>query len=456
MIRAGQPGDHASGPRSAPGEADDDRARTPTGDRRAAGRVRPRGRAGGAAHRRRARRSRRRALRTPRCTSTCCTATSWCWRRSPAAIPSTPGSPVGKGVCGTAVATGAGPERARRAGDRELHRVQHLDPLGAGGADPPRRQDPGPDRRGQRRARSVHAGGGGGGAAGGGRDRSSACEGGDSSRQALSHSRRRALRRRVGNGPARRRPPRRPGRPPRLSSARLRCPGRRPRADLLRPARRRPIAGRAGTCRSAGRSRSPTSRRCANLGARAADHRRLLLGRAAGAALRAGASRPGRAPGAGLARPGVARRAGGVRGPFRRAQPRPTFQEARRALRESGLRERDPGRVPASASSSCRSRPISTTPSGPASSRRSGSPAGPSRKCGPAWATSTSETASRRSAASPPSCSTAKTIPSRSRPRATTAQLLGADFHPVPHCGHVRYVEAHEEFARVVGGFLAA
>ncbi|HEY7482619.1 MAG TPA: alpha/beta fold hydrolase [Gemmatimonadales bacterium] len=37
----------------------------------------------------------------------------------------------------------------------------------------------------------------------------------------------------------------------------------------------------------------------------------------------------------------------------------------------------------------------------------------------------------------------------------TTAQLIGAEFHPVPRCGHVPHVEAFEEFARVVGGFLA-
>jgi proline iminopeptidase len=37
----------------------------------------------------------------------------------------------------------------------------------------------------------------------------------------------------------------------------------------------------------------------------------------------------------------------------------------------------------------------------------------------------------------------------------TTAELIGAEFHPVPACGHVPYVEAHEEFVRVVGGFLS-
>lgn len=35
-----------------------------------------------------------------------------------------------------------------------------------------------------------------------------------------------------------------------------------------------------------------------------------------------------------------------------------------------------------------------------------------------------------------------------------TAGLIGATLHPVPRCGHVPYVEALEEFTRVVGGFL--
>jgi proline iminopeptidase len=36
----------------------------------------------------------------------------------------------------------------------------------------------------------------------------------------------------------------------------------------------------------------------------------------------------------------------------------------------------------------------------------------------------------------------------------TAAELLGAEFHPVPHCGHVPYVEAFETFRSVVGRFL--
>lgn len=36
----------------------------------------------------------------------------------------------------------------------------------------------------------------------------------------------------------------------------------------------------------------------------------------------------------------------------------------------------------------------------------------------------------------------------------TAAELLGAQFHAVPRCGHVPYVEAFETFRTVVGGFL--
>jgi proline iminopeptidase len=36
----------------------------------------------------------------------------------------------------------------------------------------------------------------------------------------------------------------------------------------------------------------------------------------------------------------------------------------------------------------------------------------------------------------------------------TVAQLLGADFHSLPHSGHVPYVEAFEEFVRLMDGFL--
>ena len=37
---------------------------------------------------------------------------------------------------------------------------------------------------------------------------------------------------------------------------------------------------------------------------------------------------------------------------------------------------------------------------------------------------------------------------------ATVARLLGADFHSLPHSGHVPYVEAFDEFVRLMDGFL--
>lgn len=36
----------------------------------------------------------------------------------------------------------------------------------------------------------------------------------------------------------------------------------------------------------------------------------------------------------------------------------------------------------------------------------------------------------------------------------TLAELLGAEFYPLPRCGHVPYIEAHQEFARLLDGFL--
>lgn len=36
----------------------------------------------------------------------------------------------------------------------------------------------------------------------------------------------------------------------------------------------------------------------------------------------------------------------------------------------------------------------------------------------------------------------------------TTAELIGAEFHPLPRCGHVPYVEAREAFTSLLEGFL--
>jgi proline iminopeptidase len=37
----------------------------------------------------------------------------------------------------------------------------------------------------------------------------------------------------------------------------------------------------------------------------------------------------------------------------------------------------------------------------------------------------------------------------------TVARLLNAELHLLPRCGHVPYIEAHEEFVRLLDGFLA-
>jgi pimeloyl-ACP methyl ester carboxylesterase len=34
------------------------------------------------------------------------------------------------------------------------------------------------------------------------------------------------------------------------------------------------------------------------------------------------------------------------------------------------------------------------------------------------------------------------------------AECLGAPFHLLPHCGHVPYVEAFEDFRRILEAFL--
>ena len=56
--------------------------------------------------------------------------------------------PVGQGVCGTAVATGQDQNVPRRACRVELHRLQYLHPVRAGGAHSAREDHPGTDRCG--------------------------------------------------------------------------------------------------------------------------------------------------------------------------------------------------------------------------------------------------------------------------------------------------------------------
>jgi proline iminopeptidase len=133
----------------------------------------------------------------------------------------------------------------------------------------------------------------------------------------------------------------------------------------------------------------------------------------------------------------------------------PRFQEARRALRESGLRERDPDAF------NQRIFELSVAPyfHDPERARD----LTPFRVVGrtqqEVWASLGDFDLRERLPALhdiPSLVLHGESDPIPVETARTTAQLMGARFHPVPRCGHVPYVEAHEEFARVVGGFLAA
>jgi proline iminopeptidase len=133
----------------------------------------------------------------------------------------------------------------------------------------------------------------------------------------------------------------------------------------------------------------------------------------------------------------------------------PAFQEARRALRESGLRERDPDAF------NQRIFELSVAPyfHDPERARD----LTPFRVVGrtqqEVWASLGDFDLRDRLPALrgiPSLVLHGEDDPIPIEAARTTADLLGAGFHPVPRCGHVPYVEAHEEFARIVGGFLTA
>ena len=193
----------------------------------------------------------------------------------------------------------------------------------------------------------------------------------------------------------------------------------------------------------------------ARLGARPAHHRGLLLGRAAGAALRAGAFE--RVARLALVSPAPAWRAARERFEARFSQRNldPAFQDERRALRESGLRERDPEVFQQ------RIFELSVAPyfHDPERARDLTPFRVTGRTQQEVWASLgdfdlRDRLPSLRGIPSLVLHGEADPIPIEAG--RTAAELIGAEFHPVPRCGHVPYVEAHEEFVRVVGGFLAA
>ncbi len=133
----------------------------------------------------------------------------------------------------------------------------------------------------------------------------------------------------------------------------------------------------------------------------------------------------------------------------------PDFQEARRALRESGLRDRDPEAFQR------RMFELSVAPyfHDPARARDLTPFRVTGRTQQEVWASLGDFDLRARLPA-------LRGIPSLVlhgeddaipiEAARTTAELIGAGFHPVPRCGHVPYVEAHQEFVRIVGGFLPA
>ena len=209
---------------------------------------------------------------------------------------------------------------------------------------------------------------------------------------------------------------------------------RRTRAHLLRPARRRPLAGGRATCRSAGPSRWPTSRRC---GVHWSLERLTLVGYSWGGllALLYALGTPAGSSGSRWCRPAPAWRAARDRFEARLRPAQPRSRRSRRRGARFGRAGSASGipRPSSSASSSCRWPRTSSTPRAHASSRRSASPAGPSRRSGRAWATTTSGRGC-------PSCAASASlvlhgeedpIPIEAA-RVAAAGLIGAEFHALP------------------------
>ncbi len=133
----------------------------------------------------------------------------------------------------------------------------------------------------------------------------------------------------------------------------------------------------------------------------------------------------------------------------------PAFQEARRTLRESGLRERDP------AAFQQRIFELSVAPYffDPSRARD----LTPFRVVGrtqqEVWASLGDFDLRDRLPTLRPVPSLVLHGENDAIPIAvarTAAGLLGSEFHAVPRCGHVPYVEAPEAFADILGGFLPA
>jgi proline iminopeptidase len=138
---------------------------------------------------------------------------------------------------------------------------------------------------------------------------------------------------------------------------------------------------------------------------------------------------------------------------FARRNLDPAFQEARRSLRESGLRERDP------AAFQRRIFELSVAPYFFDPARAADLT--PFRITGrtqqEVWASLGDYDLRPRLPellGTPSLVIHGEEDPIPIEAARTTASLIGAAFHPLPRCGHVPYVEAFEEFGGAVNGFL--
>ena len=207
------------------------------------------------------------------------------------------------------------------------------------------------------------------------------------------------------------------------------------------------------TSRSAGPSRWPTSRRCASAGRSTAspspDTPGALL------ALLYALDHPERVERLALVSPAPAWRAAreSYEARFSRRNLDPVFQEERRRLRESGLRERDPAAF--------QQRIFELSVAAYFHDPELARDLTPFRVTGrtqqEVWSSLgdfdlRDRLPNLRGIPSLILHGASDPIPLEAS--RVTAALMGAALHPVPRCGHVPYVEAHDEFVRVVGGFL--
>ncbi len=164
---------------------------------------------------------------------------------------------------------------------------------------------------------------------------------------------------------------------------------------------------------------------------------------------------PGRVERLALVSPAPAWRAARERfeAAFARRNLDPAFQEARRQLRESGLRERDPSAYQQGIFE------LSVAPYffDPARATELTPFRVTGRTQQEVWASLGEYDLRPRLAALRDTASLVvhgEEDPIPIEAARTTAELIGAEFHALPHCGHVPYVEAFGEFRRLVGEFL--